>query len=67
MTALGNVNAKKMITGLYKAAFLRIIKEFEKIFKLLKNVTKHFSPLDDIINYGLSYGAWKLAKDMKRK
>ncbi len=39
MTAFGNVNAKTMITGLYKAAFLKIIKEFEKIFKLFKNVT----------------------------
>ncbi len=67
MKALGNVNAKTMITGLYKAAFLRIIKEFERIFKLFKNVILHFSPLDDIINYGLSYGAWKLAKDVKRK
>ncbi len=38
-TALGNVNAKTIITGLYKAAFLRIMKEFEKIFKLFKNVT----------------------------
>ncbi len=68
MKALGNVNAKTAITGLYnKAAFLRIIQEFEKIFKLFKNVTEHFSPLDDIINYELSCGAWNVAKDVKRK
>ncbi len=59
MKVLGNVNAKIMITGLYQAAFLRIIKEFEKIFKFFKNVTQH---LDNIINYGLSFGIWKLAK-----
>ncbi len=39
MKALGNVNAKMAITGPYKAAFLQTIQEFEKIFKLFKNVT----------------------------
>ncbi len=39
MKALGNLNAKTAVTGPYKAAFLRIIQEFEKIFKLFKNVT----------------------------
>ncbi len=67
MKALGNVNAKTTIKGLYKAAFLWIIQEFEKIFKFFKNINGHFSLLDDIINYGLSYGAWKLAKDVKSK
>ncbi len=42
MKALGNVNAKTATTGLYEAVFLRIIREFEKIFKLFKNVTRHF-------------------------
>ncbi len=67
MKALGNVNAKTTIKKLYKAAFLRIIQEFEKIFKLFKNVTLHYSLLDDIMIYGLSYAAWKLAEDVKRK
>ncbi len=67
MKALGNVNAKTTITEQYKAALLRIIQKFETIFKLFKNVTQHFSPLDDIINYGLSYDAWKLTKNVKRK
>ncbi len=38
MKALGNMNAKTTIKGLYKAAFLQIIQEFKKIFKLFKNV-----------------------------
>ncbi len=63
--AFGSANAKTTIKGLHKAAFLQIIREFEKIFKLFKNVTKYYSLLDDIINYGLSYGACKLAKDVK--
>ncbi len=39
MKALGNVSAKTTIKGLHKDAFLQIIQEFEKIFKLFKNVT----------------------------